>query len=114
GDTLQAMIAHRHCPITHSPGEADITSHVDFEALGRAFAEGGTRPVGIMPQGDFLNAMGLEARTQVLARTIEGNARSQLLAATERLAHPAQMGHLFQVMAVTSAGLPPPYPFGAA
>ena len=114
GDTLQAMIAHRHCPITHSPGEADITSHVDFEALGRAFAEGGTRPVGIMPQGDLLNAMGLEARTQVLARTIEGNVRSQLLAATERLAHPAQMGHLFQVMAVTSAGLPPPYPFGAA
>ncbi len=113
GDTLQAMIQHRFCPVTERPGEADITSHVDFEALGRAFAEGGARPVGLMPQGDFLNAMGLEARTEVLSRTIEGAARTELVAATERLAHPAQMGHLFKVMAVTSAGLPPPYPFGA-
>jgi NADH dehydrogenase [ubiquinone] 1 alpha subcomplex assembly factor 7 len=113
GDTLQAMIDHRYCLITENPGEADITSHVDFEALGRAFAEGGARPVGLMPQGDFLNAMGLEARTQVLSRTIDGEARGNLIAATERLAHPAQMGHLFKVMAVTSAGLAPPYPFGA-
>lgn len=114
GDTLQAMISHRFCPITENPGEADITSHVDFEALGRAFAEGGARPAGFMPQGDFLNAMGLEARTEVLSRTVEGEAHTQLVAATERLAHPAQMGHLFKVMAVTSAGLSPPYPFGAA
>lgn len=114
GDTLQAMIRHSYCAVTENPGEADITSHVDFEALGRAFAEGGARPVGLMPQGDFLNAMGLEARTDVLSRSVAGDARQQLLAATERLAHPGQMGHLFKVMAVTSAGLTPPYPFGAA
>jgi NADH dehydrogenase [ubiquinone] 1 alpha subcomplex assembly factor 7 len=113
GDTLQAMIRHRHCPITEKPGEADITSHVDFEALGRACVQGGARVAGLMTQGDFLTAMGLEARTEVLSRTISGEARTQFLAASERLAHPGQMGHLFKVMAVTSAGLEPPYPFGA-
>lgn len=113
GDTLQAVIRHRHCPITEKPGEADITSHVDFEAVGRACQQGGAHIAGVMTQGDFLNAMGLEARTEVLSRTIEGEAQTQLLAASERLAHPNQMGHLFKVMAVTSAGLSPPYPFGA-
>ncbi len=113
GDTLQAMIAHKYCRVTERPGEADITSHVDFEALARAFPEGGARIAGLMAQGDFLNAMGLEARTEVLSRSVEGEARTQLVAASERLAHPAQMGHLFKVMAVTSAGLQPPYPFGA-
>lgn len=112
GDTLQALRKHKSVPITESPGEADITSHVDFESLGRACAAAGLRVTGLMPQGEFLNAMGLEARTDVLSRTVEGDTRAQLIAASERLAHPGQMGHLFKVMAVTSAGVPPPYPFG--
>lgn len=113
GNTLQAMHKHRFVPVTEQPGEADITSHVDFEALGRACVVEGAQVAGLMTQGDFLNAMGLEARTEVLSRTIEGEARTNLVAASERLAHPDQMGHLFKVMAVTSAGLAPPYPFGA-
>jgi NADH dehydrogenase [ubiquinone] 1 alpha subcomplex assembly factor 7 len=113
GDTLQAMYKHSFVPVTERPGEADLTSHVDFEALGRACLVEGAVVAGLMTQGDFLNAMGLEARTEVLSRTIDGNSRTQLVAASERLAHPDQMGHLFKVMAVTSAGLSPPYPFGA-
>ena len=113
GDTLQAMSRHAACAITDHPGEADLTSHVDFDALARAFNAGGARVSGLMTQGAFLNAMGLAERTEVLARTVSGEARTQLVTATERLAHSGQMGHLFKVMAVTSAGLPPPYPFGA-
>lgn len=113
GDTLQAMKAHAPCAITDHVGEADITSHVDFEALARGFVRGGATIAGLMPQGDFLNAMGLAQRTEALARTIADEPRRQLLAATERLAHPREMGHLFRVMAVTGGGLPTPYPFGA-
>jgi len=113
GDTLQAMAAHKSCSISEFPGESDITSHVDFDALGRAFATGGAKVAGLMTQGAFLDAMGLQARTEVLARNVSGEAKTQLVTATERLAHPGQMGHLFKVMAVTSATLPAPYPFGA-
>ncbi|MBL8790631.1 MAG: SAM-dependent methyltransferase [Rhizobiales bacterium] len=113
GDTLQAMYRHSHVAVTDRPGEADITSHVDFEALGRACLVENAVVAGLMTQGDFLNAMGLEARTEVLARSVTGDTRTQLVAASERLAHHDQMGHLFKVMAVTSAGLALPYPFGA-
>ncbi len=112
GDTLQALRHHGSAPVTQDPGEVDITSHVDFEALGRAFAKVGARVLPLMTQGDFLQAMGLEARRDRLVQTLSGEARVQFLGATERLAHHAQMGQLFKVMAVTSVGLPAPYPFG--
>src|SRR5690606_31126045 len=36
GDTLQAVRRHVFDPVFAHPGEADLTSHVDFEALARA------------------------------------------------------------------------------
>jgi len=38
GDTLQAVRAHRYCDILDEPGECDLTSHVDFEAVASALA----------------------------------------------------------------------------
>jgi NADH dehydrogenase [ubiquinone] 1 alpha subcomplex assembly factor 7 len=111
GDTLQAMKAHKFCGITEHVGEADLTSHVDFEALGRGFLKGGAHMGGLMSQGQFLEAMGLEARTRVLASTADGEKQRELIAASQRLANPVQMGELFKVMAVTGRLDAPPYPF---
>jgi NADH dehydrogenase [ubiquinone] 1 alpha subcomplex assembly factor 7 len=111
GDTLQAMKSHAFCKITDHVGEADITSHVDFESLGRGFATGGAKIAGLMTQGQFLHAMGLEARAHVLAGKATGETRQNIIAASERLANPAQMGELFKVMAVTGGLKQPPYPF---
>jgi NADH dehydrogenase [ubiquinone] 1 alpha subcomplex assembly factor 7 len=111
GDTLQAMKAHAFCKVTDHIGEADITSHVDFEALGNGFQKGGAGGAGAMTQGKFLNAMGLEARTQVLAATAPETVRRNLVAASNRLANATEMGELFKVMAVTAGLAEPPYPF---
>jgi NADH dehydrogenase [ubiquinone] 1 alpha subcomplex assembly factor 7 len=113
GDTLQAMRRHGFAPVTERPGEADLTSHVDFEALARGFLRGGAQYASLMSQEEFLLAMGLQERTEALSRTLSGDAQQALVAASERLAHPAQMGQLFRVMAVTGRELSPPYPFGA-
>lgn len=111
GDTLQAMKAHAYCQITEYTGEADITSHVDFQALGLGFMKGGARIAGTMTQGAFLKAMGLEARTQVLAGKTTGTQQRDIIAASARLANATEMGDLFKVMAVTSGLIEPPYPF---
>ena len=111
GDTLQAMKAHQFCAITEHVGEADLTSHVDFEGLGRAFLKGGAEIAGVMTQGQFLQAMGLEARTHMLASKASGETQRQLIAASERLANPAEMGDLFKVMAITGGLIGSPYPF---
>ena len=113
GDTLQAMKNHAACAITAHVGEADITSHVDFENLARGFVKGGAQLAGLLNQGEFLQHMGLQQRTEMLTRHAEATTKSNLLSAASRLAHPDQMGHLFKVMAITGAGIPTPYPFGA-
>lgn len=111
GDTLQAMKAHSFCSVTEHVGDADLTSHVDFEALGRGFVRGGAKIAGVMTQGTFLQNMGLEARTRVLAGKTNGEQQRSIITASERLANPTQMGELFKVMAVTGGLSETPYPF---
>ena len=111
GDTLQALRGHRFVPVTEAPGECDLTSHVDFEALGKALADGGAAVWPALTQRAFLLAMGLEQRTHILMSKAEGGPRQALERALTRLADPAQMGNLFKVLAATSPGLATPYPF---
>jgi NADH dehydrogenase [ubiquinone] 1 alpha subcomplex assembly factor 7 len=113
GDTLQALKNHAPSAITAQPGDADITSHVDFEQLGRSFVKGGVQVSGIMSQGAFLNALGLEARTQRLSQSAQGKALENLISASNRLAAQEQMGEMFKVMAVADKSLPQLFPFGA-
>jgi NADH dehydrogenase [ubiquinone] 1 alpha subcomplex assembly factor 7 len=113
GDTLQAMRDHRYHDILESPGEADLTSHVDFEALARAIRDGGGEAHGPMEQGAFLKAMGIDVRAARLMQSASEAQRAHLRDSLERLAGGAQMGRLFKVMAAAPKGAPAPYPFGA-
>ena len=111
GDTLQALRKHEFASVLDSPGEADITAHVDFEALAKAFISGGAELLPMLTQGQFLKAMGLDMRTEKLAAKLEGQALEDFKAASNRLADAAQMGNLFKVMAVAQKVRQPIYPF---
>jgi SAM-dependent MidA family methyltransferase len=112
GDTLQAMQAHSFVPIVHQPGLADITSHVDFDALAQAFERGGAVVPPAMTQGAFLTAMGLGPRVEALTRRLSGHERDAVLTGAGRLAEDGQMGHLFKVICAHGPQTPTPYPFG--
>jgi NADH dehydrogenase [ubiquinone] 1 alpha subcomplex assembly factor 7 len=108
GDTLQAVRNHESCDWLDNPGEADLTAHVDFEALAGAAREAGAAAHGPVPQGDFLTRLGLEVRA---ARLLRGATKAQvrdIKAARHRLIDPAEMGTLFKVMALTRTDAPPP------
>lgn len=111
GDTLQAMRRHGFVAVTEAPGDCDMTSHVDFESLGGALARGGATVLPAIEQGDFLRAMGLEARFAKLSHAASPTVRQQLQRAEERLAGADQMGKLFKVLAAIAPGYPSPYPF---
>ncbi|MFM8747750.1 MAG: class I SAM-dependent methyltransferase [Aestuariivirga sp.] len=111
GDTLQAMRGHRFVPVTAAPGECDLTSHVDFQALAQALAESGASVCRPLSQRQFLLAMGSEARFAQLAATADAPTRDMLARQQARLAEPSQMGNLFKVLAATAPGLEAPYPF---
>ena len=112
GDTLQAVRGHEYVPFTDQPGESDITSHVDFEALGRAFGKGGARVPPALTQRAFLIAMGLEQRAAILASKVDATTKDILARSVARLTDEKEMGQLFKVMVAKSPDLPMPYPFG--
>ncbi|GHC65689.1 class I SAM-dependent methyltransferase [Limoniibacter endophyticus] len=103
GDTLQAVHRHQFFPVLERPGEADLTSHVDFEALETVCRQAGLRAKTIT-QADFLLGMGLLERAGQLGANASEERREALRSEVERLAGPDQMGTLFKVMAVSAPG----------
>jgi NADH dehydrogenase [ubiquinone] 1 alpha subcomplex assembly factor 7 len=106
GDTLQAMRAHAFADPLASPGEADLTAHVDFAALAAAAAP--CRAAPLIGQGLLLERLGIAQRAERLARNLTGAARESHLAAYRRLTDPQEMGTLFKALAVHPAASPPP------
>ncbi|CAD7024057.1 class I SAM-dependent methyltransferase [Pseudorhizobium endolithicum] len=107
GDTLQALHHHQFDPPLAHPGEADLTSHVDFEDLARVALDAGVHLNGGLRQGDFLRGLGLAERAAALANGKEPADQKLIAAAADRLAGEGagKMGELFKVMAVSHPAL---------
>jgi SAM-dependent MidA family methyltransferase len=103
GDTLQAVRQHQPVPALQTPGEADLTAHVDFAALIRAAEPAKASPVA--SQGSFLRRLGIELRAERLAASHPDKA-GDLMSGCHRLINPGGMGTLFKVLALTSPDLP--------
>ncbi|GKY87017.1 class I SAM-dependent methyltransferase [Sinisalibacter aestuarii] len=104
GDTLQALRAHRPESPLANPGAADLTAHVDFEALTLATPRLAAAP--LTPQGVFLERLGITQRARMLATRLSGAALDSHIAAHRRLTHPDEMGTLFKVLALMPMGAP--------
>ena len=105
GDTLQALRRHRPAPVLDTVGEADLTAHVDFEALAAAAIP--ARAWGPVPQGHFLRSLGIETRAARLAAGKDPAQAADILGRMHRLIDAAEMGTLFKVMALADPALPP-------
>jgi SAM-dependent MidA family methyltransferase len=107
GDSFQAVRAHRMVdPLAH-PGEADLTAHVDFDALARGLREGGAAVSPLLTQGALLRRLGIGARAAALARARPDRAGA-IAAQHARLTGEDSMGALFKALAATGPGQPPP------
>ena len=104
GDSFQAVNAHKFANPLAEPGEADLTAHVDFEALAKRAREAGVLVLGTTAQGAFLEALGIAARAERLKRDVNAATRAEIDAGVDRLINAAQMGTLFKVMALVSDG----------
>jgi len=108
GDTLQAVKGHEyHHPLT-DPGEADLTAHVDFGALGQRVFASGARALGVVSQGAFLESLGIRERAKALLAGASDEQAEDISGALKRLTDASEMGELFKVMAITAIDAPPP------
>jgi NADH dehydrogenase [ubiquinone] 1 alpha subcomplex assembly factor 7 len=111
GATLAALRRHRPVNVLDDPGEADLSTHVDFTAVAEAARAAGAAIWGPVPQGRFLAVLGAEARLAALSASAGAEQRALLESGLRRLIDPGEMGTLFKVIALTSPGLPAPAGF---
>ncbi len=109
GDSLQALMDGEPADPLSRPGQADLTAHVDFSALAAAAEGGGAVVQGVTRQGAFLTSLGIGARAERLRAA--GAPAGELTLALARLTGSRDMGTLFKVLALSSAGLPTMPPF---
>jgi SAM-dependent MidA family methyltransferase len=107
GDTFQAIARHTFADPLKNPGQADVTAHVDFEALVRAADDLGARVHGPVTQGEFLKRLGIETRAVTLMAKASPEIAEEIVGATQRLVRGGRggMGQMFKVLAVSEPNL---------
>lgn len=106
GDSVQALKRHRFHPVLVDPGTADLTAHVDFQAVAEAARSGGSAVQGPVTQEDFLKSLGIVQRAEALAAHAAPQQAQDVRKALHRLIDPAEMGTLFKVLALAHPALP--------
>jgi SAM-dependent MidA family methyltransferase len=105
-ETVQAIRNNAYADPLATPGETDITAHVDFAALAKTALAAGAVPHGPIPQNRFLTALGLFQRSDALAQNNPAMSETLKLS-TRRLTAPEAMGTLFKAFAITPQNFPP-------
>jgi len=109
GDTLQAVARHSFTDPLRAPGTADLTAHVDFEALAQCAETMGARVHGPIRQRDLFLRLGIEKRAAALKAGAPQDKAADIEIAFSRLvaggAH--GMGELFKAVALAPPNLGP-------
>jgi NADH dehydrogenase [ubiquinone] 1 alpha subcomplex assembly factor 7 len=105
GDTLQAVRMHRYADPFTDPGEADLTTQVNFAELSIWAKRSGAAAHGPLTQGEFLHRIGIEARAARLKSNATPQQAADIDSALHRLTAPDQMGDLFKVLAIADQKL---------
>ena len=107
GDTFQAIARHSFTDPLKDPGQADVTAHVDFQALARAAEDLGAGVHGPVPQGDFLKRLGIETRAISLMSKANHIVADDVSSALKRLIGGGRggMGQLFKVLGISEPNL---------
>jgi SAM-dependent MidA family methyltransferase len=107
GDTFQAIARHSFTDPLKAPGQADVTAHVDFQALARAADDLGARIFGPVTQGEFLTRLGIEQRALTLMAKASAEVSEDVSSALKRLTGGGRggMGSMFKVLGIASPDL---------
>jgi SAM-dependent MidA family methyltransferase len=108
GDTFQAIARHSFADPLRNPGQADVTAHVDFQALTRAAEDMGAAIHGPVSQGEFLKRLGIETRAARLMAKASPDVAEDITVALKRLVGGGRggMGSMFKVLAISDPNLP--------
>jgi SAM-dependent MidA family methyltransferase len=107
GDTLQALRGRRMSDPLAAPGLADVTAHVDFQALAAVGESIGARVHGPIDQATLLRRLGIEQRAGNLKKVATPDKSAGIDLALSRLTAggPTGMGTMFKALGLSSPNI---------
>jgi SAM-dependent MidA family methyltransferase len=107
GETLQAVGGHDFVSPLVSPGEVDLTAHLDFRAFADAAESMGAVVHGPIEQAQFLRNLGIDRRAAALKAYASAEKAAEIEQATERLLGQGrtEMGKLFKAVGIANPRL---------
>jgi SAM-dependent MidA family methyltransferase len=107
GETFQALRDKRKADPLVAPGLADLTAHVDFQALASTAESIGARVHGPVDQATFLRRLGIEQRAANLKKVAPPDKAAAVDVALARLTAGGAtgMGNLFKAIGLSAPAL---------
>jgi SAM-dependent MidA family methyltransferase len=107
GDTFQAIARHTFADPLKAPGQADVTAHVDFQALARGAEDVGARVHGPVAQGEFLKRLGVDTRASALMQKATPEVAADIASALKRLTDKGRAGRgsMYKVLGISEPRL---------
>ena len=97
-DTLQAVKKHQYQNIFKEPGEADITSHINFNLFCEILKKNDLDVRRVVNQNEFLQKMGILRRAGILSKKMNFKKKADLFYRMKRLVDYKEMGNIFKVL----------------
>jgi len=104
-NSLQAVKKHKYSKILSNVGNADITSHINFDLLSKVIKNLDLQLEGITEQGIFLKKMGILERVNILTKNSSFKVKSNIYYRLKRLLDPNEMGKIFKVVFFKKKGI---------
>ena len=97
-NTLQSIKKHKHINILSQPGNADITSHVNYKLFFEILRKNNLEVEKVVTQNEFLQKLGIIERANILSKKMSFKAKADMFYRLKKLLHHKEMGNLFKVL----------------
>ncbi len=96
--TLVSIAKHKHKEIFFEPGNADISSHINFALFSDILKKNNLDVNKVITQTEFLQKMGIIERANILSKKMPFKSKANMYYRLKKLLSANEMGNLFKVL----------------
>ena len=97
-NTLQSIKKHKYANIFLDPGNADITSLINFKLFIKILKKNNLSVKKITTQNEFLQKLGILERANILSKKMTFKEKANMFYRLKKLLDHKEMGDLFKVL----------------
>ena len=97
-NTLLSIKKHHQINLLKRPGDADITSHINFKLFNQILKKKNLKVEKIITQNEFLKKMGIIERADIISRKMTFKEKANLFFRLKKLLDFKEMGSIFKVL----------------